>query len=233
MFRTPSTLVRVLPPSSDWLVARLSLTFLRIKGPSSNIQFMRNMRSALAVVLSDIPPQPANGAQAESDLYESTRNEHMLQVSRPQSPVRHGRSAWPIAKPSMRSVRSLPPDNEVQPLLHRYFSDTGLLFPYIHAASFYKAYNEFKTSRVRRARRSWMGLLYAILAIATTTSGEDSTSVDQRAADADAFFTRAEELCLSDTMNGAGVETGTKTPPPDVYLLLTSHCLFLSYPTFG
>ncbi|CAK7215094.1 hypothetical protein SBRCBS47491_002365 [Sporothrix bragantina] len=176
-------------------------------GPSSNIQFMRNMRSAMAVVLGDIPPQVVNGSQAESDLSESARSQYMLQVSRPQSPMRRERPAWPQAGPSTRLVRSLPSDAEAQPLLHRYFSDTGLLFPYIHEASFYKDYNEFKASRFRQARRSWVGLLYAILAMATTTSAKTDTSVDRRASDADIFFTRAEELCLSDTLNGAGVET--------------------------
>ncbi|CAK7228006.1 hypothetical protein SEUCBS140593_006768 [Sporothrix eucalyptigena] len=176
-------------------------------GPSSNIQFMRNMRSALAVVLSDIPPQMVSGSLAASDLSERARSQYMLQASRPQSPVRHERPAWPRAGPSTRLVRSLPSDSEAQPLLCRYFSDTGLLFPYIHEVSFYKDYNEFKAARFRQARRSWVGLLYAILAMATTTSVKTDTSVDRRAADADVFFTRAEELCLSDTLNGAGVET--------------------------
>jgi hypothetical protein len=169
---------------------------------------MRNMRSALAVALSDIPPETVNGSQAESDLYESVRSQHMLHVSRPQSPVRHGRPTWPLAGTSTSLVRSLPSDAETQPLLRRYFSDTGLLFPYIHEASFYKAYNEFKASHFRQTRRSWVGLLYAILAMATTTAAGTGTSVDHRAVDADIFLTRAEELCLPDTLNGAGVETG-------------------------
>jgi hypothetical protein len=100
-------------------------------------------------------------------------------------------------------------------LVRRFFSDTGMLFPYISEASFWRTYASAKESRFRRVRQSWLGLLNMILAMATSTCSDTSIiNATDRAAHSEIFFVRARALCLNQMMDGASVEIGKTLPLP-------------------
>ena len=103
---------------------------------------------------------------------------------------------------------SLPPDNVTRELLGLYFSNTGLLFPFIHEISFFQEYDALRCNAVPRVRRTWLGLLNMVLAMATSTSVDPGKSPTVRRKESDAFYQRAYELCKRQMLRGANLETG-------------------------
>ncbi|KLU92904.1 hypothetical protein MAPG_11852, partial [Magnaporthiopsis poae ATCC 64411] len=165
-------------------------------GPSSNIAFTRALRRALAAFLRNRPP--ASSAPTSP-----------LSVSRPQSPVpRMANDAWLFSspRPAAELHNLLPPEAEMMPLIGRYFSDTGLLFPFVHEESFRATYRSARASNFGRVRQSWLSLLYMVLAMATTISSQAGVDAPTRAARGEAFFTRAKALSLNQMIAGASVE---------------------------
>lgn len=112
----------------------------------------------------------------------------------------------------------LPPDGEMDALVVHFFSDTGALFPFVHGPSFMETYELVKRNGFRKARRSWLGLLNAILAMATVTSASWNVTATDRAAKAEVYYMRAKSLCLDQMLHNASLETGEST---------TSHVLEL------
>lgn len=107
----------------------------------------------------------------------------------------------------------LPPDHEVETLLSAYFSNTGLLFPYIHEESFLDTYYALKNRGfLTSVRRTWLGLLNMILAMATSTSESSSATSSVRTISSNVFYRRAQELCKSQMLRGATLETGMCVP---------------------
>lgn len=102
----------------------------------------------------------------------------------------------------------LPPDVEVDALVLHFFSDTGALFPFVHGPSFMETYELVKSNNFKKSRRSWLGLLNAILAMATVTSASWNVTATDRAAKAEVFYKRAKALCLDQMLHNASLETG-------------------------
>ncbi|KAI7777484.1 c6 transcription [Diaporthe eres] len=102
---------------------------------------------------------------------------------------------------------SLPPDDEMDALVDRFFRDTGALFPFVHPYTFMETYRHTKSIGFRRSRRSWLGLLNSILAMSIFTSGSWSSTATGRGAKAEIFFTRAKALCLDQMLSGSSLET--------------------------
>lgn len=92
-------------------------------------------------------------------------------------------------------------------MVAHFFSDTGALFPFIHGPSFQETYELVKRNGFRQARRSWLGLLNAILAMATVTSAGWTVTATDRAAKAEVYYTRAKALCLDQMLHNASLET--------------------------
>jgi hypothetical protein len=159
-------------------------------GPSSNIAFTRQIVRAVKATLRSMPPlQPTRGYQPEQQP-----QNHMLHVSRPPSPLhqRIDTDDWRTENPISMA---LPPDEDCMRLIHQYFARTGVLFPYIHEESFIATYNTFKATNFRKVRRSWLGLLNMILAMATRTAVNSRLSAQEREEQSDTFFVRGWRLC--------------------------------------
>ncbi|KAK9426230.1 putative Transcription factor domain-containing protein [Seiridium unicorne] len=170
-------------------------------GRSSNIAFMRNIRRALGCVLKT-RRDPSSLARITSRLSPQVT----LQVSRPESP----RSRYQERSTSRHSDQGslgLPPTAETKALVKEFFASTGVLFPYIHQASFLKTFEQVSSSNFRTLRRSWLGLLYIILAMATMTGSNLCADSTERAARAEVFFSRSEKLSIGLLMSGPTVET--------------------------
>lgn len=187
-------------------------------GPSSNIAFTRNIRRALYALLSRPSSRQQQAQDARSHRLDIPHRPS-LDVSRPSTPHRapSSRQHHPIAGAETGTFENggydydylrLPPDDELDTLVSRFFVDTGLLFPFVHGPSFLETYNRVKATSFRKFRRSWLGLLNAILAMATVTSAGASVNATDRAARAEVFYMRAKALCLDQMFNGATLETG-------------------------
>lgn len=92
-------------------------------------------------------------------------------------------------------------------LVHRFFRDTGALFPFVHPGTFMGTYNRTKSIGFKRFRRSWLGLLNSILTMSVFTSASWSSTATERGAKAEVFFTRAKTLCLDQMLSGSSLET--------------------------
>lgn len=215
-------------------------------GPTSNIAFTRNIRRALYALLSR-PTTRHHGADAGKTNRLDIPHRPSLDVSRPATPHGghasrpshgHGHVQAPGDFPQLGGLAPggidgggsgsgegppdwylrLPPDEEMDGLVSRFFADTGALFPFVHGPSFVDTYRRVKGLGFRRFRRSWLGLLNAILAMATVTSPSSSrnasggvgggVSAAERAARAEVFYERAKALCLDQMLHGASLETG-------------------------
>ena len=117
----------------------------------------------------------------------------------------HGNTPKTRPSTSARWGASLPSESEVVRLVKRFFSDTAMLFPYIHEESFWEVYKAAKESNFKRIRHSWLGLLYMILAMAAGTAPETITPGSSDA-DPDSYFACAEALCFSQMMVNANLE---------------------------
>ncbi|KAK7727235.1 hypothetical protein SLS63_007286 [Diaporthe eres] len=109
--------------------------------------------------------------------------------------------------PRANDCLSLPPDDEMDALVDRFFRDTGALFPFVHPYTFMETYRHTKSTGFRRSRRSWLCLLNSILAMSIFTSGSWSSTATERGAKAEVFFTRAKALCLDQMLSGSSLET--------------------------
>ncbi|KAH8738453.1 fungal-specific transcription factor domain-containing protein [Ilyonectria robusta] len=181
-------------------------------GPSSNIAFMRQIFRAMAkqsaAAGDSVSPSSSNGI----GLYQTG----MINVSRPLS----SSSAKGRAGETSSAVETnvLPPDHETRKLIHSYFSNTGLLFPFIHQESFLETYEHMRQQNFRiNVRRTWLGLLNMILAMAICTGwAEDGTEYQNE--QSDVYYRRATELCKTQMLRGTTLETVQ-------YLLLMSQYL--------
>ncbi|KZL70537.1 fungal specific transcription factor domain-containing protein [Colletotrichum tofieldiae] len=170
-------------------------------GPSSNIAFTRIIRRTLDHLLHRT--QRAEGRVTTSTPGESAK-QHILAVSRSQSPISDSFDPRKLEKPSEAS--RLPPEDEVTSLVRQFFGDTGILFPYIHEESFWKTFAHFRSIGMRNARYSWLALLNMILALATSTTSASGLGLGDRQAISEAHYRRAKSLSMTDMMTGANVE---------------------------
>ena len=117
------------------------------------------------------------------------------------------------------NIYALPPEATTRNLIARYFGDTGLLFPYIYEQAFLDTYNEIEASGFTKIRRTWLGLLNMIMAMATSTTVENGLSAEKRARDSDVYYQRATGLCEKQIMRGTSLEIGMYLSHESLYQL--------------
>lgn len=102
---------------------------------------------------------------------------------------------------------TLPSSEETLTLIHRYFADTGLLFPYIHPPTFFDTYYQLKNNS-KRVRRTWLGLLNIILAMAKLTSASGRSPAETCISESAVYYRRALDLCKGEILRGTTLEVG-------------------------
>lgn len=136
----------------------------------------------------------------------------VISISQPPSPTATGstaaRQASKIPNRNNINIYALPPETTTRSLIARYFGDTGLLFPYIDEQAVWDTYNEVKANGFTKVRRTWLGLLNIIMAMATSTTVENGLSAEKRAQDSDIYYHRATGLCEEQIMRGTSLEIG-------------------------
>ncbi|RFU33837.1 hypothetical protein B7463_g2510, partial [Scytalidium lignicola] len=174
-------------------------------GPSSNISFNRHISHATAQLFRINQYWPSSSDNESQRLQSDTA---ILSTSRPSSPSGlRGSRYTSISKGEERvNIYALPSEERTKELVSQYFGDTGVLFPYIHDGSFWESYNDMKNSNFTRVRRSWLGLLNMVMAMATRTTVDPSTSSEKRDRESEMYYQRAKGLCENLTMRGTSLE---------------------------
>lgn len=132
---------------------------------------------------------------------------NMVTASRPISPSNHR----PNGREDRQTIQTnvLPPDHETQRLLRCYFSNTGMLFPFIDKQSFLETYDRVRLENFRKdVRRTWLGLLNMILAMAVCTASCPDEGASDQFQQSEIYFRRAQELCKSQILRGTTLEIG-------------------------
>ncbi|KAK1449489.1 fungal specific transcription factor domain-containing protein [Colletotrichum melonis] len=192
-------------------------------GPSSNIAFTRIIRRTLDHLLNKTQKDERGDASSTPAKH---AQQHILAVSRSQSPVTDSFDSRKLEKPS--EALRLPPEEEVINLVRQFFRDTGLLFPYIHEESFWKAYAQYRETGMQNAKTAWLALLHMVLAMATSTMNATGVGLSDRQAISEVHYRRAKALSMTEMMTGANVEAGTAAVPslPSSVSAISSHTLY-------
>jgi hypothetical protein len=169
----------------------------RFFGPSSNIALLRHISDATSATLRAI---------GQSRHSENEVNQPI--VSRVASPVTTTLSETsPISRLHV-NVRSLPTEARALHLIKLFFSDTGMLFPYIHEQDILRTYSAARRNRFTAVSRSWLCLVNVIFAFATYISARPDQSAEKNAAESEIFIERAQALSAEIEMKSASLETG-------------------------
>ncbi|KAL2833911.1 fungal-specific transcription factor domain-containing protein [Aspergillus cavernicola] len=175
-------------------------------GPSSNIAFTSDVSRTLKRL------SRTRGEFTSSNGHTTLLDFHIARVSRPNSPPPPPprMTGWmtnngPQSGMSISSIFYLPPDHETSALIDQYFANTGLLFPYLHEETFRELYAQLKQNHTA-TRRTWLGVLNMVLALATHTTVLPMGEGERRQMQSEAFYRRASGLCADYVMNGASLE---------------------------
>lgn len=169
-----------------------------MQGPSSNIAFLRYISRAIAKTSPHreptLVPSPSqricgtvNGAKSPSTGFPGSEN---LNLS------------------AAVNIYALPSEARTWSLIQQYFHKTGQLLPFIHEQSFCETYFQMKKERSRKVRRTWLGLLNIVLAIAASLSTKGDMPAEKRIQESDLYYQRANGLCDRDSKRNVSLEMG-------------------------
>lgn len=173
-----------------------------IAGPSSNISFLRHISLAMARV----------GDWSQS--FTSSPNQ-TLEVPGAVSVSRPHHAEDEVASRRERlggrvNIYALPSEERTWIIIKEYFQKTGQLLPFVHEESFCATYFDLKRSNFTMARRTWLGLLNIIMAMATTLSVEAGMSAEERIEESDVYYQRANSLCDKESRRNISLELGER-----------------------
>lgn len=170
----------------------------RFFGPSSNITFLRHISDATSTTIKAI----GQSRTSEPALGQSI-------VSRAASPVTTLLSEKsPAVRSQYVNIRSLPSESRALHLIQLFFSDTGMLFPYIHEQEILRTYSTARRNRFVSVSRSWLCLLNVIFAFATYISARPDQPAEKNAAESEVFMERAQALADEIELKSANLESG-------------------------
>lgn len=81
-----------------------------------------------------------------------------------------------------------------------------MLFPYVHADSFYETYGRVKSKSAKKPRLSWLALCNMMMANAVSSSMSDSHTVRKRVEKAEIFYKRGTALSPQVDDQGTSLE---------------------------
>ncbi|KAF4496730.1 arylamine N-acetyltransferase [Fusarium agapanthi] len=174
------------PQDEEGIPNGMAMTFVEEKtsafyGEASNINFTQLLLRAIAVAHHS--PGAPSGLDRASVLGES------VVASVIQTKGSLGGSATPIDS----LPTALPSVDEMDTLLDLYFDTAGVVFPFIHEETMRKTYNECRLNGFTRARRTWLGTLNMVFAMASNFDRDYTTSSKKRFERSNVFYKRAKE----------------------------------------
>jgi hypothetical protein len=179
------------PHDEDATTNGMAMTFTEEQtsaffGGSSNINFTRLLLKGVNHIRSTSARREIAVGDKQHDLNEN----NMAKASRS--------FANPVAEsPGVVSgaMTSLPSAEEMDSLLNRYFNTAGTVFPFIDEHYFRKNLAECKANGWTRVRRTWLGTLNMLFAMASSFDRDNMPSARRRQEKSNIFFKRATELC--------------------------------------
>ncbi|KAF2453197.1 fungal-specific transcription factor domain-containing protein [Lineolata rhizophorae] len=173
-------------------------------GPSSNISFLRHIRRAVERARKTDAPWAPQTPQATQHLDGAI----IRSMPPPSSPIAHSKSESISSNQGQLNLYALPPDTHIRALLQSYFNNTGFLFPYLHKETFLQTFEQTRGQNPKSIRKTWLGLLNVVLALATTTKVQlqPEMKAQQRMEESEVFYHRAFGLCQSQMLRGTSVE---------------------------
>ncbi|KAF0645964.1 hypothetical protein FPSE5266_08122 [Fusarium pseudograminearum] len=174
------------PDDEDANTNGMAMTFVEEKtsvyyGEASNINFTQLLLRALATVHGATPVAPSASNQASGPGDGVTTDVPQNQ---------HAVSASDLAT-SESSPTALPSVQEMDSLLDIYFDTAGVVFPFICEDTMRRTYNECRHNGFTRARRTWLGTLNMIFALASCLSSSAKVRFER----CNVFYKRAMALC--------------------------------------
>ncbi|KAL7946815.1 C6 transcription factor [Trichoderma barbatum] len=159
-------------------------------GESSNIVFTRYLLQAISVVSNSKQhgmaiPLKDTGSTKPSSAPHSPQHSPKI----PQLPA-----------------STLPPEEEMDALLNAYFDNYGLQFPFLHEPTFRELYDECKVSGFTKVRRTWLGLLNMIFALASNIDQSAEPLAKERFRKSYVFFVRAVSLSKESSMQTVSLD---------------------------
>ncbi|KAJ1334956.1 transcriptional regulatory protein GAL4 [Microdochium nivale] len=151
-------------------------------GESSNINFTQLLLRAIAARHRAAPAMASAVMDGGSNVASATQS----QPYQPAGPPSSSLDTAPTALPSV---------DEMDSLLTIYFETAGAVFPFIHEASMRDTYAECRRNGFTRARRTWLGSLNMIFAMASNFDRDSVSSARKRHERSNVFYKRANELC--------------------------------------
>ncbi|GKZ36707.1 hypothetical protein AbraIFM66950_007882, partial [Aspergillus brasiliensis] len=179
------------PQDEDASTNGMAMTFIEEQssaffGESSNINFTQLLLRGIAAV-HRASPAVTSAIDKDSALRETIV-----------ASVSQGHSYNPAAA-SLTHLDSpptaLPSVEEMDSLLDIYFDTAGAVFPFIHEETMRKTYTECRHNGFIRARRTWLGTLNMMFAIASSFDRDRVASAKKRFEKSNVFYKRALELC--------------------------------------
>lgn len=146
------------------------------------------------------PWQSADGQAGEVTDFVNTTTSPASSLALYTSNITHARGAF--------DWYAVPEEKLTEELMHRYFSDAGMLFPYIHETTFRENYNHMRKYGSRQMRLSWLGIFNMLLAVATNMTRCGNLQRNERTAEAHTYYQRAVGLCDRIFLRGSSVEIG-------------------------
>lgn len=179
-----------------------------VTGPTSNIAFTRLIVRTTNQILYDA----ACDGTSVSKNGPKIKN-HVIHISRPSSP---GPDLLNFTSEASIKVNPffLPPDCEMRSLIELYFTTTGVLYPFIERQKFLETYQQMIDHGICSVRRSWLGLLNIMFAMATSAnSGYHHTVAADPKSSSDYFYKRAMILSDRQIRYATSLEVGKRGLP--------------------
>jgi hypothetical protein len=172
------------------------------KGASSNVAFLRFIH-AVGHPVKPADNLPLSSIDVSTEVGQSNDNRFDAFLRRPS-----GISSLTESQGRVRvGPFALPPQVEADALLHLFFSTVNLMIPCIYENSFRDTYRTLQIDGIRSVRRSWLGTLNVVFALATNVMTATSPNIE-RAMRASMYFERAMELVKSDILGRPSLEMG-------------------------
>ena len=186
----PRTIGLEEPRDEDASTNGMAMTFAEehtsaFYGESSNINFTQLLLRAIAAVHR---ATPAVATMIDTELNMGDGNAARFSRYQPHTiPAANGSSGL--------SITALPSADEMDVLLNIYFDTAGVVFPFIHEETMRETYAECKRDGFTRARRTWLGTLNMIFAMASSFDSDRVPSAKERSGKSNIFYQRAMGLC--------------------------------------
>ncbi|KLU89831.1 hypothetical protein MAPG_08800, partial [Magnaporthiopsis poae ATCC 64411] len=153
-------------------------------GESSNIHFTQLLLRSIAAVHQALPAMSSAMTNGGRD---SGPGESLLMANVPHNTNQNyfyrpaaSSSSLPLPSPHESPPTTLPSVEEMDSMLDLYFATAGTVFPFIHEETMRSTYAECRRNNFTRARRTWLGVLNMMFAMANSFDRDACPSARKR-----------------------------------------------------